>query len=398
MPDISINGSVAAVAGGGEMGGSGVLLPGHAKFLTALNHEIRTPLTGILGMADLLLETALSSEQREYVYSTRLCAENLLESVSNALEYAAVTGGQLQLADSVFSVQEVIRSAVGGAQRRAESRGILLQTFGQNWEDGEQQLAVGDAVRLRQILSILLSHAIKNCLIDEVSLAVSAFPDEVSRRLVLTVTVCDNGPGVPDQRLAALFEPPETDGYNYAGLELGLPLASRLVLAMGGTLVAEPLPGAGTPITMTIPFQMPDLGAETSARGPRISPGQKRVLLVEDNDVAQRFMRTVLERKGYHVHVAGSGPAAIDAVMEKHHDVVLMDVQMPGMDGLEATRRIRRLTNGRTIPIIACTANTAPEVRQSCVEAGMDDFLSKPVLTGEIIELISKYTARPPES
>lgn len=363
----------------------------HARMLAALNHEIRTPLTGILGMSDLLLESSLSAEQREYVQSTRLCAENLLESVSNALEYAAVMAGQLQLAESAFHLHEVIRASVAAMQARAEGRGILIQLLVEPAEPLSPEVVVGDAVRLRQVIGILLSHAINSCIQDEITVAVSSFCLQPERKLILTVSVGDNGPDLPPSRLAQLFAPPETDGYTFARLELGLPLAFQLVRAMGGELEAEMVRGAGTLLTVTLPLRVPEPHAESGVRPSLPVPAKPLILLVEDNDVAQRFMRTVLERKGYEVQIAPSGQAAIDAVSVTRFHLILMDIQMPEMDGLACTRLLRVLPYGRTVPVVACTANTAFEVRNSCMDAGMNDFLSKPVQTSELVEIVAKY-------
>lgn len=361
--------------------------------LAALNHEIRTPLTGILGMSDLLLESSLTSEQREYVQSTRICAESLLESVANALEYASVIAGQLKLSEAPFHLQEVIRTAVAAMQARAESRGILLHLINDSGEAEAPEVVIGDALRLRQVIGILLSHALNACVQDEVTVAVSTFCSDQDRRLTLTISIGDNGMDLPPARLRHIFDAPEFGGYNQARLELGLPLAFQLVLAMGGNLEAESIRGAGTLITATFPLRLPGSAPDHTARPVASAPVRPQILLVEDNDVAQRFMRTVLERKGYDVRIAPSGPDAIEAVSLHQFDLVIMDVQMPEMDGLECTRHIRLLPRGKSVPIIACTANTAFEVRNSCLESGMDDFLSKPVHTAELIEIVARYLA-----
>lgn len=363
----------------------------HTRMLAALNHEIRTPLTGILGMSDLLLESSLSAEQREYVQSTRMCAESLLESLSNALEYASVMAGQLQLSESAFHLHEVIRASVGIMQTRAEARGILIQLLAEPAEPNSPEVVVGDAVRLRQVISILLSHAINSCIQDEITVAVSSFCMQPERKLILTVSIGDNGPDLPPAKLNQLFAPPETDGYSHARLELGLPLAFQLVRAMGGQLEAEAVRGAGILLTVTLPLRVPEHSIESGIRHVATTPLRPQILLVEDNDVAQRFMRTVLERKGYDVRIASSGAEAVNAVNSAPFDLILMDVQMPEMDGLECTRLIRKLPAGQAVPIVACTANTAYEVRHECMEAGMDDFLSKPVHTMELVEVVKKY-------
>ena len=177
--------------------------------LAALNHEIRTPLTGILGMSDLLLESSLSAEQREFVQSTRLCAENLLESLSNALEYSSVMAGHLQLAEAPFHLPEVIRASVAGMQSRAESRGLLIQLLYEPAETAVPEVVLGDAVRIRQVVAILLSHAIDVCIQDEITVAVTTFCADPGRQLTLTVSVGDNGPDLTPPLISRLFDPPE---------------------------------------------------------------------------------------------------------------------------------------------------------------------------------------------
>lgn len=395
MPEVSVpNPFVAGVAVLPEAPDSmRELQRAHARMLAALNHEIRTPLTGILGMSDLLLESSLSQEQREYVDSTRMCAENLLESLSNALEYASVMAGELQLSESPFQLAELIRTSVAAMQDRATGRSIQILLIADATDVNSPELVLGDAVRLRQVVKILLSHAINVCTQDEITVAVSTFISEPERRLTLTVSVGDNGPDLASGQLQRLFDPPDTSGYTQARLELGLPLAFQLIQAMGGVLEAESVFGAGTLLTITLPLRIPDSSAESSIRPPAATPLRPQILLVEDNDVAQRFMRTVLERKGYDVRIAASGLDAITAVRESSFDLVLMDVQMPGMDGLECTRHLRQLPRGATVPVVACTANTAAEVRNACVESGMDDFLSKPVHTAELVEIVSRYAS-----
>jgi signal transduction histidine kinase len=294
----------------------------HSRMLSALNHEIRTPLTGILGMSDLLLESSLSAEQREFVQSTRLCAESLLESVSNALEYASVVAGHVQISEAPFHLHEVIRASVAAVQARAEGRGLLIELLSEPVEPNSPEVVVGDAVRLRQVVGILLSHAVNACIQDQITVAVSTFCRVPEGRLTLTVSVGDNGADVPPARLAQLFDPPEFGGYNQARLELGLPLAFQLVQAMGGQLQAEAVRGSGTFLTITLPLRVPDSVSDHSSRSTVHKTIRPQILLVEDNDVAQRFMRTVLERKGYDVRVAPSGADAIEAGAGSAFDLI----------------------------------------------------------------------------
>jgi CheY-like chemotaxis protein len=367
------------------------LLPAHLRLLSTLNHEVRTPMTGILGMADLLLETNLSDEQRQYVHSTRQCAETLLESISNALEYSAVSSRPMELAESAFHLPEVLRSAVSGREPGARSFGVEIHAV---IDEALPEVVVGDAFRLGQVVSLLLSHGVRASRMGEVHLVASACLESgATARLLLSVT--DNGAQLSEEELANLFSPPAYGGYDQASAELGLPLAYEIVRQLGGTLTAESMPGEGTTITANLRFAL--MEAEKTPQAPDKDTdvaAKPRLLVVEDNEVAQRFMRTVLDRKGYQVTVAPSGEAALELAAAQEFDCVLMDIQMPGMDGFEATRRIRANQRGRRMPIIACTANTSQEVRAECADCGMDDFLAKPLQISELLDAVARNMAR----
>lgn len=366
------------------------LLPAHLRLLSTLNHEVRTPMTGILGMADLLLETNLSDEQRQYVHSTRQCAETLLESISNALEYSAVSSAPMELAEAAFHLPDVLRSAIAGREPGARSYGVEIHSV---LDEKLPEIVVGDAFRLGQVLVLLLSNAVRSSRTGEVNVVASASIEGGTTARVL-LSVADNGPELSAQRLAELFAAPAYGGYNQASADLGLPLAYEIVAQLGGSLEAESLPGGGTSITASISFEL--MEGERAPRVETVPPSETKphLLVVEDNEVAQRFMRTVLERKGYQVTVAPGGAEAVAASASTEFDGVLMDIQMPGMDGFEATRQLRKSRNGRNLPIIACTANTSPEVRAECFDCGMDDFLAKPLQIAELLEVVSRNLAR----
>ncbi len=361
------------------------------NFLASLNHELRTPLTGILGMLDLLTETQLSEEQLDYVSSSRSCAELLLESITNAIEYSSLTNGTSGHTYSEFRPAEMLQAAVAAREPKARSKGLHLSLL---LDPQLPELALSDPHRVRQILDVLLSNAIKFTAEGEIEVIASAAP-QTDERMWLSVSVRDSGPGIAADQLPQLFggsrlaENPLSDPS--PGLRVGLPLAKQITEAMGGSLQVESYPRQGSLFTFTIPISAAAAEQPAPLLTEPVEPVMTRVLLVEDNSVAQRFMTTLLERRGYAVTLAPDGMAALNAAEHKHFDLILMDLQMPGIDGIETTRRLRQTNSARVVPIIACTANPSSEVRAECTAAGMNDFLSKPVNSAELFTVLERH-------
>jgi CheY-like chemotaxis protein len=365
------------------------------NFLASLNHELRTPLTGILGMLDLLTETSLSEEQKEYVNSSRSCAELLLESITNAIEFSSLTNGTSGHTDSEFRPAELLQAAVSAREPKARGKGLHLSLL---LDPLLPELALSDPHRIRQVLDVLLSNAVKFTPTGEVEVIASA-ASQPDGRMWLSVSVRDSGPGIAARELTQLFSGGATPANPLVdpspGLRVGLSLARQITEAMGGSLQAESYPGEGSLFTFTIPISgaiaaalLPDLPEATDH-------GASRILLVEDNAVAQRFMITLLERRGYTVTLAPDGMSALRKAATGRFDLVLMDLQMPGIDGIETTRRLRQTESAATVPIIACTANPSSEVRAECTAAGMDDFLAKPVNAQELFTVLERHGGLP---
>ena len=354
-------------------------------FLANLNHEIRTPLSGILGMMDLLLETDLDEDQREYVNATRLCAENLFEILNAALQYSALEAGQLSLDESEFSLKEMLDSAVGQHASRAQAKGLrLFSTI----EAGLPETVFGDAPRLRELLGHLIVNAIK--FTQTGSVEVRAFADRPSRELVFEVR--DTGIGIEPSRLQTIFDSfrqvESGLSRNYQGLGLGLALASKLAALMQGRIEVASTPRHGSTFTIRLPLR---LGAEQGRETPVREPGKHAILLVEDNPVGMRVLKHSLERRRVKVDGAASGREAIAAAQGNRYDLILMDLQMPEMDGLEATEQIRRLSGYQNVPIVALTADSSDELRARCRREGMQGFISKPVEPAELWAIVSKF-------
>jgi CheY-like chemotaxis protein len=357
-------------------------------FLASLTHEVRTPLSGILGMADLLLETRLDDEQREYVNAARLCAESLFEILNAALEYSALEAGQVALDESEFSVKETLDAALNPYLARAQAKSVRLFA---TLEAGLPETLVGDAPRIRELLAHLIGNAVKFTHSGTVELRVTIERPPGSAWLAMQVR--DTGIGIPSDRLDLIFESfRQVDSglsRNYPGLGLGLALARKLAALMGGSIAVESTAGVGSTFTVRLPLRQP---AADPATTPSLRAGAGPVILVvEDNPVNLTVLRHTLERRQVEVDCAESGQAAIEAATKRKYDLVLMDLQMPEMDGLKATAALRRIPGYESVPILALTATTSDDLRERCRQAGMQAFLSKPVETAELWSAITKF-------
>ena len=361
------------------------------QFLASLNHEIRTPLSGILGMADLLLETNLDPEQHDYVTATRICAENLFELLNATLEYSALSAGHLTADEVEFHLADTLRSAVVDYILRAEAKGLSLYC---TLDEVLPETVIGDAIRIRQLLGNLLSNALKFTHEGEVEVNASAEKDEEGR-VLLTIQVRDTGIGMTAEQIEFIFQSfrqVETGlARTYSGLGLGLALADSLTRLLGATLSVESVPNAGSTFAIKLPLRLPRETPEKPHSEERSMPANARILVVEDNEVARKIVSHFLERGGYSGHFAESGLEALRAAEARQFDLVLMDLQMPGMDGIEATAGLRLLPGYQTVPVIALTANSGAEIKSRCMEAGMQGFLAKPVNSAELLAVVERY-------
>jgi signal transduction histidine kinase/DNA-binding response OmpR family regulator len=362
-----------------------------SEFLANMSHEIRNPLNAVLGMMSLLLDTPLSAAQREYVTTARGSGGALLSIINDLLDVSKVEAGMLEVESAPFLLRETLEGAAGIVAPKADSKGLALHC---HVADSVPAAVESDPARLRQILVNLLDNAVKFSPQGEVRLSVEAKEEpkgEQTGFLELLFTVRDTGIGIPADRLDRLFKPfSQADSSMarlYGGTGLGLVISRRLAERLGGRMWVESEPGRGSAFFFTIRCRP---AREEPARSPIETGGAEdsplaghfplRILLAEDNSVNQRVGLLMLERLGYLADVAGNGAEALEALRRQPYDLVLMDIRMPGMDGLEATRRIRAEIPPERQPwIVAMTANVLFEQREACRAAGMDDFVQKPV-------------------
>ena len=375
-----------------------------SEFLANMSHEIRTPLNAVLGLTSLVLRSPLAAEQKAQLELVRQSGEALLVVINDVLDMSKIEAGELELELAPFSLRDCIGEALGLVAQKASDKGLALHC---HLGDGLPDAVETDAGRLRQILVNLLDNAVKFTERGEVRLEVAASPPAGGEAVELSFTVRDTGIGIPAAALKRLFHPfvqaDSSTSRRYGGTGLGLVISRRLAERLGGRLWVESEPGRGSVFGFTIrcrpALAVPVRAAEPAERGSLAERFPWRILVAEDNPVNQRVAVLLLEHMGYRADVAGDGIEVLQALERQSYDLILMDVQMPGMDGLEAARRLRaELPVERQPRIIALTASVLAEQRAACFAAGMDDFLGKPLGFAELEAALLRAAGEPAAS
>ena len=373
-----------------------------STFLANVSHEIRTPLNSVLGTAELLADTDLAQSQRDHVAAIRDSAEALLDILNDILDFSKIEAGRLQGESYPFRLRERLGNLVKSVAPRLHDKPVALSL---DVDDDAPDTLAGDARLLRQVLANLLGNAIKFTAEGTIALRVRV-AERSGARVTLRFEVADTGIGIPTNKQQVIFEEfvqaDASTTRRYGGTGLGLAIASRLVDALGGRIGLRSAPGAGSTFHFTARFEAApdaDVAEAPPDPGPAVALPPLRVLLVEDSVANQRVATGMLEKGRHTVRVASDGEAAVDACAAERFDVVLMDLQMPRLDGYGATRAIRRRErerNAQRTPIVALTARASSGDETVCRSAGCDGYLTKPYRSRDLFDAIAAVVGGAP--
>lgn len=369
-----------------------------SEFLANMSHEIRTPLNGIIGMTNLLGDTSMSSEQREFLQEVQISGELLLALVNDILDFSKIEAGGLTLERIPLSIDRLVKDTTKMFERNAAKNGTTMQL------EIEEKAAIhvlGDPFRLQQILVNLIGNAVKFTKQGSITVKV-AFKEKNDARVTIEFEVTDTGIGISREAQTKIFDAfsqaDTSTTRNFGGTGLGLAIVRRLVSAMGGTLRLDSALGRGSSFFVTIPLDLPSQNFVLSADKEVTEDDHSHlieglnILVAEDNAINQRLISAVLNKWHCRFTIANNGREAIQQAAKGEFDLILMDCQMPEVDGFTATKTIRtNMQNKKRIPIIAMTANALRGDREQCLNAGMDDYITKPVRMPELKHMIAQW-------
>ena len=372
-----------------------------SEFLANMSHEVRTPMNGVLGMLQLLQMTELNDEQLEYVDTAMESGKSLLAIINDILDYSKIEAGKLPMTPEEFNIREIIKTLISSFKTAVAPHNVSLTYF---VDPDVPEVLIADHIRIRQIFYNLVGNAVKFTELGLIKVAIIAAVILNSNQIMLECSIADTGIGVPDNIGDKLFEPftqiESPRQKKIKGTGLGLSIVKQLVQQMNGTVTLNQNRAKGTTVTFTLVVEKGPINANKDTRAiptPILTSPHRRLstLIVEDEHINQQILQAILTKLGHRPTVAENGYMALDLLDSQHFDIVLMDVQMPELDGLETTRIIRNSQDFlkiRNIPIIALTAYAMAGDKDKCLDAGMDGYLAKPVDIKELEKLLKNLS------
>jgi signal transduction histidine kinase/CheY-like chemotaxis protein len=372
-----------------------------SEFLANISHELRTPMNGILGMVDMVLNTDLTREQKDHLQTAQGCAYSLLALLNDLLDISKIEAGRMVLESIPFDVHGLIQDAVKAHAALAYQKGVYLVS---NVEPNVPRKLIGDPLRIRQIIVNLLSNSAKFTSEGSISVSVRLAAPVENGTVRLELEVTDTGMGISEEKLPHIFEKftqaDSSISRRFGGTGLGLAITKILVEMHGGSISVQSEVGRGSTFTASLQCEIP-AGVTLDTPSEDLLPLQRAgglsdcgpILLVEDNAVNQKLVSSILRRRGYRVEISNNGREALQALEKQSFQLVLMDLQMPELDGLEATRIIRKDNRWADLPIVAMTAHAMNGDREGCLAAGMNAYISKPVHSAHLLSIVEEFAA-----